>query len=81
MFLGGFLIVLNYGILYIITGSFSIFSMISYFRTSFMFPMIIPLLLLAAGIFMVVTAFFPDKMAEWNQRQKDISSLKYRNRK
>ena len=80
MFLGGFLILLNYGILYIITGSFSIFSMITYFRTSFMFPMIIPLLLLAAGIFMVVTAFFPDKVAEWNQRQKDISSLKYRNR-
>lgn len=70
LFLGLILAAFGYGALYLITGSFSIGEILDYYRTSFTFPLVIPPILLTVGLFTAVTAFFPKKLAEWQEKQK-----------
>ena len=48
----------GYGALYMITGQFSIGGIVRFFATSFTFPLLIPLLLIAAGAFMLFKSLF-----------------------
>ncbi len=68
--LGLILVLLGYGALYLITGAFSIGGILHYYRTSFTFPLVIPPIFLAAGLFTAVTAFMPKKLAQWEEKQK-----------
>lgn len=50
--------IVGYGALCIICGSFSPVGIIKYFASSFAIPIIIPLLLIAAGVFLVIKSMF-----------------------
>lgn len=47
-----------YGCLFLITGEFSFGGIVNFYKTSFIFPMIIPVLLFAAGCFLFIKSIF-----------------------
>nr|WP_317412239.1 DUF3592 domain-containing protein [uncultured Solibaculum sp.] len=54
-------VLLSWGILYMITGSFSPVGIAQYYASSFSFPLIIPLLLIAAGLLVIVRNLLPSR--------------------
>ncbi len=70
LFLGLILAAFGYGALCLITGSFSISGILNYYRDSFTLPLVIPPILLVAGLFTAVTAFMPKKLVQWEEKQK-----------
>lgn len=69
-FLFGFLFCLfGYGALYMITGEVSPIGIFRYYADSFVFPLLIPPLLIVAGAFVCIQSFHPFKVGE-KQKQK-----------
>lgn len=56
--IGLMLMFFSYGMLYFISGEFSIAGIINFYMTSFIIPMIVPILLIAAGAYLFVTSLF-----------------------
>lgn len=54
-------VLFGYGALYMITGEVSPVGIIAYYRTSFVFPLLIPPLLIVAGVWVCVNSFRPSK--------------------
>lgn len=61
IFMGLVLVLFSWFILYMITGSFSPVGIAQYYASSFSFPLIIPLLLIAAGLLLVVRNLLPSR--------------------
>lgn len=58
MAIGLALMVFSYGMLYFITGELSLRGMINFYRTSFILPMAAPVLLMAAGGYLLIRSLF-----------------------
>ncbi|BCI60688.1 DUF3592 domain-containing protein [Solibaculum mannosilyticum] len=59
--MGLVLILLSWFVLYMITGSFSPVGIAQYYVSSFSFPLIIPILLIAAGLLLIVRNLLPSR--------------------
>lgn len=54
----------SYGMLYMISGEFSISGIVTFYRTSFIFPMIIPIILIAVGGYVFVKSLLSNHNRE-----------------
>ena len=61
IFMGLVLVLLSWLVLYMITGSFSPVGIAQYYASSFSFPLIIPILLIAAGLLLIVRNLLPSR--------------------
>lgn len=67
------------GMLYFITGEFSLIGIINFYRTSFIIPMVIPILLIVAGGYLLIRSlFFNPNRADRTYKTKE-SNYKVRN--
>ncbi len=59
--LGMLLVLLGYGTLFVISGTFSVWGIAAYIMESFTLPLLIPLLLLAIGVLVFLRSLFQQK--------------------
>ncbi len=68
--LGIILIFVSYGALYMIAGSLSPAKIFKYFTASFSLPLLIPILMIAAGIYLLIKGVFFSKSNESEERYR-----------
>lgn len=69
----------SYGALYFISGEFSIIGIINFYRKSFIIPMIIPIILIAAGGYLFVISLFFNRNRTVHTTRTEEAKYKVRN--
>lgn len=63
-YIGVFFVIIGYVILSMISGTYSLLGIVQYFKTSFIFPLLIPLVMMAGGCLAIYQAFFADRKSK-----------------